>query len=274
MTNNPSRSHEYFHEPIVVDAFYRDNYKKFKSVKILETENETLEPLVDVRDFGIPGSNHYHNQWNPPYYHRVPGSIEALLVRSSVAERLQDINTWLEQFDLELFVFDGYRPQTVQSYFYYEWFPGFLRQMYPEKDSEWIQSETDRYWSRGARSKKDLDIYLPPHSTGGAVDLTLRSRRNKQTLEMGSMFDDCATVSNLEYIESVAPGSASLTLHEALANRRFLHHAFRRAGFAYHPYEWWHFSFGDPMWAICNRSPNALYGYCGGLVNEVLPGDQ
>ena len=32
------------------------------------------------------------------------------------------------------------------------------------------------------------------------------------------------------------------------------------AGFANHPNEWWHYSFGDQMWAIHNELPAAIFG--------------
>jgi D-alanyl-D-alanine dipeptidase len=31
-------------------------------------------------------------------------------------------------------------------------------------------------------------------------------------------------------------------------------------GFAAHPDEWWHFSYGDQMWAALTDAPAALYG--------------
>ena len=31
-------------------------------------------------------------------------------------------------------------------------------------------------------------------------------------------------------------------------------------GFAQHPNEWWHFSYGDQLWAWKNNKANALYG--------------
>jgi len=31
-------------------------------------------------------------------------------------------------------------------------------------------------------------------------------------------------------------------------------------GFAQHPNEWWHFSYGDQLWAWKNKKANAIYG--------------
>jgi D-alanyl-D-alanine dipeptidase len=47
---------------------------------------------------------------------------------------------------------------------------------------------------------------------------------------------------------------------EARANRRLLHWVMAEEGFAGHPDEWWHFSFGDQLWAKLEGRPVALYG--------------
>jgi D-alanyl-D-alanine dipeptidase len=35
------------------------------------------------------------------------------------------------------------------------------------------------------------------------------------------------------------------------------------AGFAQHPGEWWHFSWGDQLWAWRTQQPGAVYGRVG-----------
>src|SRR5207247_1078272 len=72
------------------------------------------EPLVAAAAFGIGGENFYATPRNPPYYEAVPGATELLLVRRGVAERLQRVNARLGAADLELHLFDAWRPQAVQ----------------------------------------------------------------------------------------------------------------------------------------------------------------
>ena len=36
--------------------------------------------------------------------------------------------------------------------------------------------------------------------------------------------------------------------------------AMNQAGFVQHPCEWWHFSFGDQLWAWYTKSDAAFYG--------------
>jgi len=39
-----------------------------------------------------------------------------------------------------------------------------------------------------------------------------------------------------------------------------LHWVMTEEGFAGHPDEWWHFSWGDQLWAKLTGAPAALYG--------------
>ena len=42
--------------------------------------------------------------------------------------------------------------------------------------------------------------------------------------------------------------------------RNFLRKIMTNFGFVQHPNEWWHFSYGDQLWAWKNKKANALYG--------------
>ena len=44
------------------------------------------------------------------------------------------------------------------------------------------------------------------------------------------------------------------------SRRNLLREVMNKFGFAQHPNEWWHFSYGDQLWAWKNKKANALYG--------------
>src|SRR5262245_41382497 len=94
------------------------------------------EPLVALGGYGIGGENFYAHPRNPPYYMVVPGSIETLHLRQGAAERLRDVNARLAEAQLELFVFDAWRPQAVQKYFHDNWLPAELRKRKPHLSCE------------------------------------------------------------------------------------------------------------------------------------------
>jgi len=213
------------------------------------------EPLVAASDYGIGGENFYASPRNPPYYLAVPGAIEALLLRKSVAEDLARVNKRLSDVGLELHLFDAWRPKAVQSYFHDFWVPRELRKRRPELSDDEIAAETGQYWAAPT-----VDASAPaPHSTGGAVDLSVRWAGG-DFLWMGSLFDDASAISHTVHFESASADAAfSFSADEARANRRLLYWLMVQEGFASNPNEWWHFSYGDQMWAQLTGQPKALY---------------
>jgi D-alanyl-D-alanine dipeptidase len=91
------------------------------------------------------------------------------------------------------------------------------------------------------------------------VDLTLR-RRGGEPLWMGSLFDDVTALANRDRFETLSAENFSFSDREAQANRRLLHWLMVEEGFAGHPDEWWHFSWGDQMWAALTGAHAAHYG--------------
>ncbi len=214
------------------------------------------ERCVEVRDLGIAGANHYNIEQNPPYYLRVPGSIPDLYVRRSVADRLREVNSRLLEVGLELFVFDAWRPQAIQRYFHDVWFPQWLKARKPSLVGEALNQEVEKYWAAPSAGENSPS----PHSTGGAVDLTLIVSETGQTLFMGGIFDDLTETAWTDGFERLAP--VSMSDEEARANRRLLYWAMTQAGFANNPTEWWHYSWGDQMWARLCGHPAAAFGAC------------
>jgi len=86
------------------------------------------------------------------------------------------------------------------------------------------------------------------HGTGGAVDVRLL-RGGKEAF-CGSAWAE------------FGPGTDSHAAagREAEANRAVLHAAMEAAGFANYPAEWWHFSYGDRLWAAYRGKRRAVYG--------------
>ncbi|MEM8580997.1 MAG: M15 family metallopeptidase [Pseudomonadota bacterium] len=221
---------------------------------------ENSEPLVELSGRGIAGANHYHRSDNPPYYQSIAGSISGLWLRRGVSERLERISARIAPVGLSLWVYDGWRPVEVQNSFYDDWMPAYLRRSRGlEGDALW--DEVGRYWAKGAEGGRIDPHSPPPHATGGAVDLTLRDRFGAP-LYMGAIFDDVTEVSNTGRFEAL-PKDAGFSEVEACANRRLLFHLMATEGLVNNPTEWWHFSFGDQMWARTTGADAALYGPAG-----------
>ncbi len=92
---------------------------------------------------------------------------------------------------------------------------------------------------------------FPPHTTGGAVDLTIIDLITGQELDMGTAIDALND-------EKIFTFHCSLT-DEQKQNRSVLYASMATAGFVGFPCEWWHFSYGEKEWAMRGGHPKATF---------------
>ncbi|HEY0107062.1 MAG TPA: M15 family metallopeptidase [Rhizomicrobium sp.] len=213
------------------------------------------EGLVAARSVGLAGENFYHATRNPPYWRRIEGSIPDLLLRETVGALLARVNARLGAAGLELFLLDAWRPKAVQAYFHDVWMPAELLRRDPALAGEALTRAVERYWAAPSRD----DASPAPHATGGEVDLTVRWIGG-EPLWMGSIFDDATPLAHRDRFETFGDSAMSFSDEEARANRRLLHWAMAEQGFAGLPDEWWHFSWGDQIWAKLGGADAAHYG--------------
>ncbi len=235
----------------------------YKTVRINTGNIKYEEDYIDLLETDIKGENYYNTKRNPPYNCSIPGSISGLYVRKTVAEKLLKINNDLAELKLELFVFDCFRPFDVQNYLWHKWLPHYLREQNPNISKSELKKLRNEFTSKGPENDDEVDLKAPPpHSTGGAIDLTLRNVETLELLNMGTIFDDFTELSYTDYYESKRKNETlNNTENEALLNRRVLFNIMQKHDFRNYPYEWWHFSWGDQMWAILSGSNEAFYSY-------------
>lgn len=89
---------------------------------------------------------------------------------------------------------------------------------------------------------------VPPHCTGGAVDVSLVDDHNEE-INLSEPFT--------KYYEEPQLISSKIT-PKAQELRLNLNKVMVEAGFAPHPREYWHFSYGDKMWAAYYKQ-NPIY---------------
>ena len=75
-------------------------------------------------------------------------------------------------------------------------------------------------------------------------------------IEMGSKVDQMDETSNPYFYEHTKNEEAIIWN----SRRNLLREIMTKFGFAQHPNEWWHFSYGDQLWAWKNKKENAIYG--------------
>jgi D-alanyl-D-alanine dipeptidase len=169
-------------------------------------------------------------------------SLSISLGRKTVGEMLVKAQSTLPK-GIHFLIKECYRPLSVQRESF-EGYCAFLRSEFPGWDEEQIYNEC---------SKLNAPVDVAPHSTGGAVDLTLIDDEGNW-LDMGTTFN--AEPMDTEY----ATYTAALNISDkAKHNRAILNKAMIEAGFVNYPTEWWHWSYGDKYWAYTKKMPNALF---------------
>lgn len=241
-------------KPIPDQAGARARYAGYRGLPIARASRYGNEPLAELSGFGIAGENYYHTPRNPPYWRRIDGATPHLLARVSVAEKLAVVNRRIEAAGLELFVFDAWRPRAVQAYFHDVWMPAELKKRNPSLSGAALAKAVERYWAAPTSDPSSP----APHATGAALDLTLRWKGGEM-LWMGSIFDDATDIAHRDRFERPQDGVLRFSDEEARANRRLLHWSMIEEGLAGHPDEWWHYSWGDQLWAALTGG-TAHYG--------------
>ena len=225
---------------------------------------ECGEPLVSLE----PGVRclrpHPYASLGAPYG---PG-VDPFVLRRGVAERLMAAEQDLIRRDasLRFAIFDAWRPVAVQDFMVQHAIRSECERLglVPEgvedaphhrRALEQVKRSVARFWAPPSLDRSTP----PPHSTGAAFDLTLADRSGS-LLDMGGEIDAIGPVSEPEfYAREAALGGKRMA--EIYANRRqLLAEVLTAQAFVRHPNEWWHFSFGDQLWAWSRQHTQAVYG--------------
>ncbi|OGT29881.1 MAG: hypothetical protein A3E87_09055 [Gammaproteobacteria bacterium RIFCSPHIGHO2_12_FULL_35_23] len=148
------------------------------------------------------------------------------------AAALCEIQTYVNQQQLSLLVFDAYRPLRTVQYFT-EWFENPIL-----TETELIRKKLHYPHLQ----KTDLPrlgyiaIHVSRHCFGFAVDLTLVNLKNYKELNMGTFFD---------YFDSQSSAQATSAEigQEAFENRQFLAKIMQQFGFLPYEEEFWHYDY-------------------------------
>ncbi|GAA3831485.1 M15 family metallopeptidase [Sphaerisporangium flaviroseum] len=194
---------------------------------------ESGEPLQDLRTLEVIRLDRRLADQTGAFAH----------VRVSVADRLVVAQTQLPRA-LHLLVVEGYRPPALQARYFAESLARH-RAAHPDWDEERARIETSRYVA---------PLEVAPHTTGGAVDLTLCDDDGVE-IPMGTSVNATPPESD----EACYTAYPDISL-EAMENRRILCTAMTSAGFVNYPTEWWHWSYGDRYWAFITGARYAKYG--------------
>ena len=259
--------------PVPDQTAAREQKQGFRDYPLVLRGVHADEPVVDIALYGLAGQN-YYSRPNGATNDPVPGVEPAVYLRRSIAEKLAEINRTLQLApevaeifggEVELYVQDGLRPLALQKQLYQEVFPRLIRAQFPDLTPAQVRKRRDQLIA----NPKCTPDSPPPHATGAAVDVTLRYKRAElgyvsgSSMNMGRSATDVGSVADPDYFEYTPISARQLS---AQTYRRAYYWILRGAvlgedtGFVVNPTEWWHWSYGDQLWAKLTEAPAAFFG--------------
>ncbi len=147
-----------------------------------------------------------------------------LIITKPTAEALKKVQDELQQQNLCLLVYDGYRPQRAVNHFM-RWAKDLndtinKQQFYPNVEKRYLFREEYIATRSG-------------HSRGSTIDLTIIDGNTNEPLDMGSPYDFFGKASWVDH-----PNLSKVQQH----NRQLLQSVMLKHNFRNYAKEWWHFT--------------------------------
>lgn len=177
----------------------------------------------------VPANYYDKNIKIYPSVFRLGGHLYPLLVRQGVAQKLANIASKLPN-KYKLLAVSGYRDINTQQMLWNNWLAK-NKLLYPDETKEQI-------YERTLKLVCDPSKQVPPHSTGGAIDVFLLDNVNNKV----TMYEPLTT-----YYEEPLLYSDKIS-RLAQEQRILLNRLMLSEGFAPNPDEYWHFSYGHTSW--------------------------
>ena len=200
---------------------------------------------------------------NPhPYYDLgapYKGKENIWKLREEVVKRLLKVNDYLKlkNKSFDLLIYDSWRPVEVQEFMFNRAFSLECKRLNIDASVKkmeqypLVKKKVEKFWAYPSFDES----CPPPHSTGGALDITLVDKWGN-LVDMGSNIDQMDEKSKPDFYKNVEDEEAIIFNDR----RNLLKEIMIKFEFVQHPNEWWHFSYGDQLWAWKNKKANALYG--------------
>ncbi len=228
----------------------------------------SAEPLVLLDTVEVASCSHHARTdgGNWPYHRPLAGSRKDTWLREGAAASLVNANKKLRSFGFELFVLDGYRTIACQQAVY-EFYVEQGRSTLADPTDEACRAYALKFARDTSRFSPTSSAAWPVHSTGGAVDLTLRSLDTGELVDMGSRFEDMTEASHNDHYERKLLAGEIRDDDPRLWHRRLVHWAMEGEGWANSPWVFWHYDLGNQLYiqmrrALRGTAPGAAwYGY-------------
>lgn len=198
------------------------------------------EPLV-ISEIENPVSLMEINEADGIFFN--PKFTQIKLIRTYIYNLLKNAQKHLPQ-GYHFVVYEAYRPMEAQI----KLWDGVVAQqkkIHPEMDvnSEEFIALCDVFAANPYRQGSG-------HQSGASVDISLIDDAGKE-YDMGGTVRDFDETADFD-CPNISP--------EGRKNREILRDALSKSGLVNYPSEWWHYSFGDRLWARLTGSKLAIFG--------------
>ncbi|RST63382.1 peptidase M15 [Candidatus Aquarickettsia rohweri] len=159
----------------------------------------------------------------------VPGYERNIcIITLKAAKILKELNDELNQYGMNLKIFDAYRPKNAAK--------SFIDWAYSKEDNLDLKKIYYPNINRSDSIGNYIADTLSTHSRGSTVDLTIIDLKTNQELEMGGIFDLFDEISH-----TATPNIPDI----AKKNRLLLKSIMEKFGFKNLWKEWWHYTLID-----------------------------
>ena len=170
---------------------------------------------------------------------------EPIYLRSEVYKKLKLIEKELKEKNYKLKIYDAYRTYKEQEESFERRYKETKEEFPNLRESEIIRKTTLKV------SRITNKNNVGGHQTGGAIDITLTDKDGNE-LNMGTEYS--------QHNKKTKTHSKYLTKEEK-DNRFYLVNLMKKYDFVNFPNEWWHYCYGDKMWAAYKFKKTCFYGY-------------
>jgi len=161
-------------------------------------------------------------------------------IRTEIRLRIEKASTSLPD-GIGFMIYEAYRSRQQQQRL---WDPLYARLQRDNPD--WHANDL---YTEAARWISPPDGFGSGHQAGAAVDITL-AMLNHRPLDMGTDINEKSTPLTM---------TASPVADDIRNNRDILITALAKYGLVNYPDEWWHFSYGDRLWAEVTGRTQAFF---------------
>lgn len=180
----------------------------------------------------------------------IPNNTDYTKMRKTVYEKLKQAQALLPQ-GLHFCLYEGYRSLQLQKTLFDARFAK-VKAQHPGWSQQQLFNETTKLVSPIVNLDGSKNI--PPHSTGGAIDVYLLNDQGG-AVDMGIHPKDWMNDLN----GSLSLTNSNVISKEAKKYRQIMSDALSHVGFVNYPTEYWHWSYGDRYWAYNKHKSHAIY---------------